>query len=244
MKVITLKYLICNLKANKTYYDMLIYKDNLRSLNLDNLNFILAPSTIYLPLFKREAFNLCIQDIPLYENKNLTGDVSIEQLKSLDVKYAIIAHSERKEYYHETEQNIITKILNALNNNLKVIYCIGETKEELARRVEYMTLERQIARVLNHIPEQKFQDIIIAYEPTYMIGGNTSLDIATITKNICFIKNLIDNYYQSKIKVIYGGNITPHNIQKFAKIKELDGYIIGTSCLDIHNLKEIIANIK
>lgn len=223
---------------------MLIYKDNLRSLNLEHLNFILAPSTIYLPLFKRESFNLCVQDIPLHENKSLTGDITIEQLKSLDVKYTIVAHSERKEYYQETEQNIIAKIINALNNNLKVIYCIGETKEELARRVEYMTLERQIARVLNHIPEKYFQNIIIAYEPTYMIGGNTPLDIATIEKNICFIKNLINNYYQSKIKVIYGGNITPKNIQKFQKIKELDGYIIGASCLEIETLKEIIANIK
>lgn len=223
---------------------MLVYKDDLRNIDTSKVELILAPSTIYLPLFKREDVNLCVQDLHIHANKKLTGDISIEQLLSLDVKYAIIGHNERKEYYHETEQEIITKINLALNNNLKVIYCIGETKEELARRVEYLTLERQIARILNHIPENQFKNIIIAYEPTYMIGGNTPLDIATIEKNIYFIKNLIDNYYHCKISVVYGGNITPKNIQKFEHIKGLDGYIIGASSLNPENIKNIIANIK
>ncbi len=223
---------------------MLIYREALSNLNHDNLEFILAPSSIYLPLFKREDVKLCAQDLNIHADKALTGDISIEQLLSLDVKYVIIGHSERREYYHETEQDIINKINLALKNNLKVIYCIGETKEELARRVEYLILERQLARVLNNIPENKFKDIIIAYEPTYMIGGNTNLDIATIEKNIYFIKNLIDNYYHTPISVLYGGNITPQNIAKFQKIQGLDGYIIGASSLDPETIKKIITNIK
>ena len=164
-----LKYLICNLKANKTYAEMLEYKDALNKINTENINLILAPTTTYLPLFKDSKVLLIVQDIALNENLNLTGDISIFQLKSLDVKYAIIGHFERRKYYKESEFEILAKIKDALENGLKVIYCIGESSEERERRVEYQVLERQIARVLNKLSNEEIKNIIIAYEPTYLI---------------------------------------------------------------------------
>ena len=80
---------------------MLIYKDRLLNIKNSSINLIFAPSSIYLPLFKDSNINLCIQDIALNEKLNLTGDISIQQLKSLDVKYAIIGHFERRKYYKE-----------------------------------------------------------------------------------------------------------------------------------------------
>ena len=77
---------------------MLEYKNNLINIKNTNINLVLAPSSIYLSLFKDTNINLCIQDIALNEKLNLTGDISIEQLKSLDVKYAIIGHFERRKY--------------------------------------------------------------------------------------------------------------------------------------------------
>lgn len=241
--VIILKYLICNLKAHKTYSEIIEYKNNLLNLSCNKTELILAPTSIYLPMFKELQFLLCIQDIPLNEELNLTGDYSLKQLKSLDIKYCIIGHHERRKYYKENEFEIITKIKAALNNKIKVIYCIGESKEELLRKVEYQVLERQIARILNKIPTNEFENIIIAYEPTYMIGGKSNLDFKDIEKKIYFIKNLIDNYYHGSIKVIYGGNINSENIKSFNKIKCLDGFIIGNACLDITNLNNILENM-
>lgn len=235
-----LKYLICNLKAHKTYYEMLMYKDILKTIDNQNIELILAPSAIYLSLFKDEELALCTQDLSLNNELNLTGDICIHGLKSLNVKYAIIGHHERRKYYNENEKIITTKITTALENNIKVIYCIGETLEELGRKVEYQVLEKQIAKVLNYIPKSEFKNIIIAYEPTYMIGNTTSCNIKKIAENIHFIKNLIDNYYQGKIKVVYGGNITPDNIDEFKSIKNLDGFIIGNSSLNPANIKKII----
>ncbi len=219
---------------------MLIYRDNLRNINKNNLNLIIAPTNIYLPLFKNESLNLCCQDIALNENLNLTGDISIEQLLSLDIKYTLIGHYDRRKYYHETEEDILKKIKNALKHNIKIIYCIGETKEELDRKVEYLTLEKQIARILNNIPIEKHQDIIIAYEPAYLIGSNITGDIKKIATTITFIKNLITNYYGTHIDVVFGGNINPDNIKDFMNIKNLDGFIIGSSCLDLANLQKIM----
>lgn len=243
MRKKTLKYLICNLKANKTYYEMVLYKDYLQNINNQNITLILAPSNIYLSLFKDENITLCTQDLSLNENLNLTGDININQLKSLNVKYSIIGHYERRKYYHETANNIVSKIKIALNNDLKVIYCIGETIEELNRKIEYQVLEKQLACVLNNIPTSEFSNIIIAYEPTYLIGTNANYDLDKIKTTINFIKSLVYNYYHENIKVIYGGNLNIDNIQDFNTISELDGYIIGNSSLNPANIQKILENM-
>ena len=97
-----MKYLICNLKAHKTYNEIIKYREYFININQEKINLILAPSNIYLPLFKKENINLAVQDISLNESLNLTGDISIDQLKSLNIQYAIIGHFERRKYYKET----------------------------------------------------------------------------------------------------------------------------------------------
>ena len=234
-----MKYLICNLKANKTYTEMLEYKDALNKINTENINLILAPTSIYLPLFKDSKVLLSVQDIALNENLNLTGDISISQLKSLDVKYAIIGHFERRKYYKESEFEILAKIKDALENGLKVIYCIGESSEERERRVEYQVLERQIARVLNKLSNEEIKNIIIAYEPTDLIGNNSTYNLLKIRSMIIFIKKLIKDYYGVNLDVVFGGSVCPQNLNDLIKLKELDGFIVCTGVLKPENLDEI-----
>lgn len=222
---------------------MLLYKDSLRELDTKNIELIVAPSSIYLSLFKKENISLAVQDICLNNNLNLTGDINIEGLKSLDVKYAIIGHAERRIYYHETEKNILNKIKICLENKIKVIYCIGESLEELNRKVEYQIIEKELAKILNYIPKQEFKNIIIAYEPKYLIGGKNKQDIQKIEQTIYFIKKLISDYFKSKIDVVFGGNINPENIDEFKKIEILDGFMIGNSSLNSSNITKIIDKI-
>ena len=216
-----MKYLICNLKAHKNYQEILNYKNYLTNINTD-LNLILAPPILYLNLFKDTNLLLCTQDIPLHEELNLTGDYTIHQLKDLNVRYALIGHFERQKYYQENEQQILIKIKKALANNLKVIYCIGEAKEELERKVEYQTLEKSLARILNNIPLEEFKNLIIAYEPTYLIGSNESYNIPKIIETINFIKQLILSYYHTDITIVFGGNINPENIENFLNFRKSD----------------------
>ena len=222
---------------------MLNYRDTLKTFNFNNLELIIAPQDAYLSLFMNENISLCTQNIDLYQDKCLTGNTSLKALKSLNVKYVLVGHYERRKYYHEQELEIISKINEALTNNFKVIYCIGETKEEAMRKKDIQVLEKSLARVLNNIPENLLSNIIIAYEPTYLIGGTTPHNYPKIEENITFIKSIIENYYHNKIKVIYGGNITPENITNFLKIPNLDGFIIGSSSLNPSNLAKIIYNM-
>lgn len=238
-----MKYLICNLKANKTYDEMRLYKDILMQIRSHNTKIILAPSTPFLPIFTNTGITLSTQDINLNDELLLTGNISINALKSLNVSFTIIGHFERRKYYNETNKDILDKIKLALKNKLKVIYCIGETKEELDRKVEYQVLEKSIATILNNIPKEQFENIIIAYEPTYLIGSNENINIDKISEMISFIKNIVTSYYHTPIKVAFGGNITPDNINKLNKIEDLDGFIIGHAALDPTNIKTIIDNI-
>lgn len=219
---------------------MSLYKESLKDIISNNMELIIAPSTPYLSLFKNENIELCSQDININSDLYLTGDTSIEALKSLDVKYAIIGHFERRKYYNENHNILLKKINIALNNDIKVIYCIGETKEEYLRKVKHQVLERDIARILNNIPEEKMSDIIIAYEPAYLIGNNEPYDIPEIESTIKFIKRIIESYYHHKVSIIFGGNVNSSNIKELETIKELDGYILGSSCLNPNNIEEII----
>ena len=239
-----LKYLICNLKAHKTYYEMSLYKESLKDIISNNIKLIIAPSTPYLSLFKNENIELCSQDINVNSDLYLTGDTSIESLKSLDVKYTIIGHFERRKYYNENHNILLKKINIALNNDIKVIYCIGETKEEYLRKVKHQVIERDIARILNNIPEEKMSDIIIAYEPSYLIGSNEPYDILEIESTIKFIKRIIESYYHHKVSIIFGGNVNSSNIKELETIKELDGYMLGSSCLNPNNIQDILNIIE
>ena len=238
-----MKYLICNLKANKTYEEMLEYKEVLKKIEHNSLNFILAPSSIYLSLFKNTNINLCIQDIALNEKLNLTGDISIAQLKSLDVKYAIIGHYERRKYYKETEYEILAKVKDALENGIKVIYCIGESKEERDRKVEYQVLEKQIARILNKLNNEDIKNIMIAYEPTNLIGSNNTYNLLKIRSMVLFIKKIIKDYYGIDIAVVFGGSIRKETIDDLINLNIIDGFIICTSVLNPQNIPELIEKI-
>ena len=222
---------------------MIEYKNTLTNINQKNIEFILAPSSLYLALFKNSNIKLCIQDISLNEKLNLTGDISIEQLKSLEVSYAIIGHYERRKYYKETEYEILIKIKDALENDLKVIYCIGESLEEREKKVEYQVLERQIARIFNKLPPEKLENIIIAYEPTYLIGKQSTYNILKIRSMILFIKKLVKDYYNLEIPVVFGGSINKENIDIFLQLKMLDGFIICSSILNPENITQIIEKI-
>lgn len=218
---------------------MLEYKDALTNINHEKINLILAPSSIYLPLFKDSHINLCVQDIDSNEKLNLTGDISIHQLKSLDVKYAIIGHYERRKYYKESEINLLSKIKDALENDIKVIYCVGESLEEVSRRVEYQVLERQIARIFNKLNNEELKNIIIAYEPSYLIGNVTTHNLLKIRSMILFIKKLVKDYYGLELPVVFGGSIKPENVDDLLNLKLIDGFIICSSILNPENISKI-----
>lgn len=226
--------LVLNLKMN-------LSKDNIISYEkfIHDKDVIVLPQYPYMLFFTRGKYSLGSQDVSKFSKGSYTGEVCAKGLKKLGAKYALVGHSERKEYFGETLKDFKNKIENLNENEMVPIYCVNQTKEEYTNDIELKGIEEQ----LNAIPEfTKY--IIIAFEPTWMIGDeDAEPDIEHIEKVLIRIKSYLmeQNINHS---IIYGGGINETNITKLKNMKCNDGFIISTSALDEEKLEYIYNEIR
>lgn len=233
-----MKYVIANLKSNKDLNTIKEYANSLSKIEkLKEL--IICPPSCFLPLFDSSNYLLGAQDLSMYQEGAYTGEINAKMLKSLNVKYVIVGHSERRTNFKEDNQVLISKIKNALFEEHKVILCIGESEEENQQELTNKVLENQIATILNDFTREDIKNIIIAYEPVWAIGSGRIPSIEEIEKTTQFIKNIIKDYYELELPVIYGGSVSLKNIDQLAKIKNIDGFLLGGSSLNIEELNQI-----
>jgi len=238
-----LKLLMCNLKSNKTLDEYIEYIEAISKLD-NRESLVIFPSHLYLTNTNNRDIVFGSQDISVSVDKTSTGEVLANQIKSTGATYTIIGHSERREKFEEDEHLIIKKINNALEQSLKVVYCIGETKEEKLRRKTYQVLEKQIAKIFNSLKEEDANNIIIAYEPVWAIGTGTPATEKEIEDITSFIKKIVLDYYDKEIKVLYGGSVNSDNISLFNKIKSIDGFLVGSASLNAEDVKKMLNKIK
>lgn len=223
-----MKLIVSNLKM---YLDGSEIKNYLSLLlPYENNNIIICPSAIHIPYFLGHKFSVGIQNITYKSNKNQTGEISALQASNLGVKYVIIGHHERKKCFFETNKEINLKIKEALKNNLKVILCIGE------ENANYDFLKKDLYECLYDINDE----VIIAYEPSWVICTDKIPSNDEIESVSAFIKKECLSLLNRDVKVLYGGNINPENIKKLNNISNIDGYLIGLSSSKINDFIEII----
>lgn len=222
-----MKILAANFKMNLTLNEINEYIDKIK--DIDNKNIVFIPSNIYIPYFLNKKFSVGVQDAYYLDNGAFTGEVSAKQISSLGVNYAIIGHSERRMYFNETNDILNKKILSCESNGLKVIYCIGETKEERESNKTKEVLLKQLDEGLKGASE-----VIIAYEPRWAIGTNVTPTNEEIEDIISFIKSKY-NY-----KVLYGGSTNDKNIASLNTISNVDGFLVGGASLDYDKFKKMI----
>jgi len=225
-------YLIGNFKNKLTKNEIIDYVYNLDNLVLHTTKVVLAPSIPYLSYFN--DIELASQDITSFTDTTITGEVTGEQLKSMNVSYVLVGHSERRIYKGEINIDFINKINNAQANGIKVIYCIGESLKEKENNKTYEVLEKQISEVLNNI---SVKDIIIAYEPIWAIGSGNIPENNEISEVVEFIKDTIKEKYDTYLPVLYGGSVNTENIKELKTIKNIDGFLVGSASLDPKKLK-------
>ena len=238
-----MKYLISNLKANFTLDDMKIYKNAILNIDAKKINYIVCPSTPFLYLFNGSDINLGAQDVSQFQKGAYTGEVTAKQLSSIGCSYAIVGHYERRKYFHDTDKVIITKINNCLKNDIKVIFCIGESLNDLRNNEVLSSIEYQLINILNELDHDDLNNIIIAYEPLWAIGTKSIPNNKAITSTVKFIKKIIKSYYKIDLPIVYGGSIDEFNVDEIKKIKEIDGLMIGASSLNVNSLIKIINKI-
>lgn len=234
---------MCNLKANKNLNEMQEYLTGINNLkNKENL--VIFPSNLYLGNISNFNITFGSQDISSFTNPSSTGEITASQVKSTGAEYTIIGHSERREKNGEDEYLLTKKIKNALNEDLKIVYCIGETKEEKSRHKTYQVLEKQIAKIFNLLSYEEMNNIIIAYEPVWAIGSGNPAKANEIEEIVDFIKKIVLDYFEIKIKVLYGGSINSENISSLTNLKNLDGFLVGKASLEIEEVSRILQKIN
>ena len=175
---------------------------------------------------------------PNYDYGAYTGSINAKLIKSTGAKYVILGHSENRKS-GETDLVINKKIHSALKENLKVIFCIGESLSEKRKSNTHKVLRKQLNNGLKGV--KKFENVIVAYEPVWSIGTGLIPKKSELTKNIINIKKVLYKLKKSiNMKILYGGSVNPKNAKELAQIKDINGFLIGGSSLSAKKFIDII----
>ena len=188
---------------------------------------------------KNSKIKVGAQDCHFLESHGpFTGSVNASLLKIIGVKYVIVGHSENRAR-GDTNYLINLKIKSALNKNLKVIFCIGETLKEKKKNKTNLIINTQISRGLKNIKKNK--NVIFAYEPVWSIGTGIIPKISDLEKQVSLIKKMINKIWKYKNpQILYGGSVNSKNVRQLKKIRSINGYLIGGASQNANNFIDII----
>lgn len=168
-----------------------------------------------------------------YEDKGaFTGEISPSMLKDIGCTYVIIGHSERRKYFHETDEAVNQKVKKSLATGIKPIVCVGETEDERNKGVTEFVVGVQVKKALYGI--DNINEIVIAYEPVWAIGTGKNATPAEAEEVHRFIRNIIGDIYGevcNNTRVLYGGSVTSDNIGELINMEDIDGALVGGASL-------------
>lgn len=178
------------------------------------------------------------------EEGAFTGEVSPKMLKSLGCRYVIIGHSERREYFGETNESVNKKVKSALKHGLFPIMCVGEKLEEREAGKTFDIVRDHVEKGLSNIGEKEVMDIVIAYEPVWAIGTGRNATPGQAEEVHKFIRALLEEKYGKKVseslRIQYGGSVKPANIESLMKEKDIDGALVGGASLKAEDFVDIV----
>ncbi len=195
-------------------------------------------------VLKPTGIEVIAQNMHFAENGAYTGEVSAAMLKSVGVQTVILGHSERREYFNETDELLAKKVDAALANEMSVIFCFGEELADRKAGNEEAVVESQIKNALFHLEASAFKNIILAYEPVWAIGtGETASPEQAQDMHAFIRKTLADKYgaeVADSVSILYGGSVKPANAQEIFSKPDVDGGLIGGASLKAEDFFAIV----
>ncbi len=184
------------------------------------------------------------QNMHWEESGAYTGEISAGMLKSIGVEYVIIGHSERRQYFNETDETVNKKVKSALNANLKPIVCVGETLEERENGKAVELVTSQVRKALEGLSKEQVQSIIVAYEPIWAIGTGktaTSEDANSMIKEVRQeIRNIYGQTVADGVIIQYGGSVKSSNSKELFETSDIDGALVGGASLKAEEFAKIV----
>jgi triosephosphate isomerase (TIM) len=172
-----------------------------------------------------------------------TGEISAPMLTEIDVQGVILGHSERREYYNETDKALQLKVPKALDSGLTPMLCVGETEEERERGDTERKLRHQVQEGLEKVDTARIADVVIAYEPIWAIGTGLVATPEQAQEAIAFVRALVEDRDKAAgqaVRILYGGSLKPDNAPELLSLPDVDGALVGGASLDPGSFAKII----
>lgn len=201
---------------------------------------------LFYSLLTAQGTNIKIgaQNMHFEEKGAFTGEVSAAMLKAIGVEYVIIGHSERRQYFAETDETVNKKIKVAFAHDLKPIVCVGESLGQRESGIAYDIIEAQIEKALEGLTDTQVENIIIAYEPIWAIGTGKTATKEDANDAIKKIREKISKIYgqnvADRVIIQYGGSMKPENAKELLNMSDIDGGLIGGASLKAESFASIV----
>jgi triosephosphate isomerase len=172
-----------------------------------------------------------------------TGEISAPMLTEIDVHGVVLGHSERRQYYNETDRALSHKMARALESGLHPILCVGETEEERERGDTERKLRHQVQEALDKVPIERLPEVVIAYEPVWAIGTGLSASAEQAQEAVAFVRALVEGFDKAAgqaVRVLYGGSLKPDNAGELLSLPDVDGALVGGASLDADDFARIV----
>jgi triosephosphate isomerase len=177
------------------------------------------------------------------DNGAFTGEVSAPMLSEIDVHGVVLGHSERRQYYNESDRALQHKVVRALEADLVPILCVGETEEERERGVTERKLRHQVQEGLDKVPAERLAEVIVAYEPIWAIGTGLVATPEQAQEAIAFVRALVedrDKQAGEAVRILYGGSLKPDSAPEILALPDVDGALVGGASLDAASFAQIV----
>lgn len=184
------------------------------------------------------------QNISSYDSGAYTGEISATMLEASGATMAIIGHSERREYFGETNEVLATKVDKAIGKEITPIYCCGEVLEERKNNTFQSVIKSQIEEGVFHLSSEDMSKVVVAYEPVWAIGTGETATPEQAQDVHAFIRSLVSNKYGNEIaenlSILYGGSMKPSNAAELMNMTDIDGGLVGGASLKATDFVKII----
>ncbi|MCA9798553.1 MAG: triose-phosphate isomerase [Cyanobacteria bacterium HKST-UBA06] len=200
--------------------------------------FTALPATSEHRLNCSSAWHLGAQTMDFHDSGAYTGEISGDMLQALGITSVLVGHSERRQYYNETDETCNKKLHAAFKHNLIPILCVGETLEEREAGQTDVVVMRQMRMALDGVTTQQREQLVIAYEPIWAIGTGKVCDAAEANRTIAVIRREIG---LAHTRILYGGSMKPDNVAELMKQPDIDGGLVGGASLDVDSFMQLVA---
>lgn len=237
-----------NWKMHKTIAEALEFVNEVKDIvNNDKVEAVIcAPFTLLKDLkqaTKGTNIKIGAQNMHFEEKGAFTGEISPLMLKELDMDYVVIGHSERRQYFNETDETVNKKVLKALEVGIDPILCVGETLEEREAGNTKDVCKVQVEKALENVSKEDLAKVVIAYEPVWAIGTGKTATSEDANDVIAYIREVVANLYgelANEVRIQYGGSVKPSNVAEIMNQSDIDGALVGGASLEANDYVELV----